>query len=144
MKTITIVLMLMLSALLFGACGTAEDTADVKTDAAVEKTEKAVEAVATSATATGEEYVGMAAKTVDEWTGKIEEAKKKMDALPAMAQKPLEEPMKTLVAKGEALTAQFDKLKAADVSTFATEKDGMEKSVTEVKDAYSKVEGLFK
>jgi hypothetical protein len=146
MRRSTIILTVLFSAaIMLAACGTAEQ------DAATQMGQEATEAAQGSiGQATEAAFADMKTKVcstaqgmIDEWNQKITDLETRKAALPEMAQKPLEEPMKVLMDKRDALGEQFKVLEAADEASFPAEQEKLQQSMAEVGEAFNNVTSLF-
>ena len=116
--TIWILTALLSVAVMFAlGCGTTEQDAATETPD-TEATEMA-EPVLSAFEQMRNEFAGTAEATLAEWGQKITDLEAKKNSLSEVAQKPLEEPMKMLLEKRDALTTQVQGLATADEATLA-------------------------
>ena len=143
------ILIALSSMLIISSCGKDDSTPD--TEGTVETTEQAVEGTAeemTEAAAEGfdaikDQFVETAQATVDTWTTQVGDLIARKEALPDLAQKPLEEPMKNLTDAKDDLVNKFSDLTGSTEENFEENKTNFTKSVDVVKDTYNSVLSLF-
>ncbi|MDF1545840.1 MAG: hypothetical protein P1R58_12170 [bacterium] len=132
-------LILSLLALLAAGCGKEAD----KTEGAEDEVTETASDMASAFDSVKEKYLVDAEKMVMEWNDKVSSLEEKKNALPELTQKPLEEPLKAVMASKATMDEKFNDLKGAGEENFDEQKAAFEGSVVELKTGYENLMGMF-
>jgi hypothetical protein len=147
---VTLMILPMLALLAIGCGGESaktDATSGEKVAETKEKTGNAGEEAINNAEAAFEslkgEYVSKAQGLVSSWKDKLTDLDGKKTSLPELAQKPLEEPFKTVMDKNDELKDGLGDLKSAGEDTFDEKKAAFEKVTGELESSYESMLGMF-
>ena len=143
LKQFRFVVLVALAGVLVMGCTKGEDNADADAVKVKSAADKPVSEVVSSFEETKNTYLGAVKSTVKEWDGKLDALLGAKDALPAVAQAPLEEPMKTLLSRRDDVSKKLSAVESSTEDSFEAKRSELNSALDSFSGAYKKVADLF-